>query len=56
MVDGGGGLQDFSVNPRPLGFGFLGPGLDKNTDYIIQQVAADKEHGIDFTAVFACVG
>ena len=25
-----GGLQDFSVSPRPLGFGFLGlgPGLD----------------------------
>ena len=36
-VVGGGGLQDFSVSPRPLGFGFwglglrgLGPGLDKN--------------------------
>ena len=33
MVGGGGcGLQDFSVSPRPLGFGFgakgLGPGLD----------------------------
>ena len=32
---GGGGLQHFSVSPRPLGFGFwglgakgLGPGLD----------------------------
>ena len=26
----GGGLQDFSVSPRPLGLGFLGlgPGLD----------------------------
>ena len=24
MVGGGGGLQDFSVSPRPLGFGFLG--------------------------------
>ena len=23
----GGGLQDFSVIPRPLGFGFLGLGL-----------------------------
>ena len=21
---GGGGLQDFSVSPRPLGFGFMG--------------------------------
>ena len=35
---GGGGLWDFSVSPRPLGFGFwgfgakgLGPGLDNNT-------------------------
>ena len=35
VVGGGGGLQDFSVIPRPLGFGFwglglrvLGPGLD----------------------------
>ena len=35
MVGGGGGLLDFSVSPRPLGFGFLGfrakglgPGLD----------------------------
>ena len=35
VVVGGGGLQDFSVSPRPLGFGFLvlwlrglGPGLD----------------------------
>ena len=34
---GGGGLQDFSVSPRPLCFGILGlglrglgPGLDKN--------------------------
>ena len=36
-VVGGGGLQHFSVSPRPLGFGFgtngfgskgLGPGLD----------------------------
>ena len=36
---GGGGLEQFSVSPRPLGFGFgtkgfgakgLGPGLDKN--------------------------
>ena len=31
-VVGGGGLHDFSVSPRPLGFGFgtkgLGPGLD----------------------------
>ena len=33
----GGGLQHFSVSPRPLGFGFLGlgakglgPGLDNN--------------------------
>ena len=24
MVGGGGGLQDFSVSPRPLGLGFLG--------------------------------
>ena len=37
VVVGGGGLQDFSVIPRPLGFGFLGlglrglgPGLDNN--------------------------
>ena len=37
VVGGGGGLQHFSVSPRPLGFGFgtkgfggkgLGPGLD----------------------------
>ena len=35
VVGVGGGLQDFSVSPRPLGFGFLclglsglGPGLD----------------------------
>ena len=35
-----GGLQDFSVSPRPLGFWFLGlglrglgPGLDKNSGY-----------------------
>ena len=27
VVGGGGGLQDFSVIPRPLGFGFLGLGL-----------------------------
>ena len=31
----GGGLQHFSVSPRPLGFGFgtkgLGPGLDNFT-------------------------
>ena len=27
VVVGGGGLQDFSVIPRPLGFGFLGLGL-----------------------------
>ena len=30
----GGGLEQFSVSPRPLGFGFgakgLGPGLDNN--------------------------
>ena len=38
-VVGGGGLEQFSVSPRPLGFGFgtkrfgakgLGPGLDNN--------------------------
>ena len=38
----GGGLQHFSVSPRPHGFGFgakgfgakgLGPGLDNNTRY-----------------------
>ena len=41
MVGGGGGLQDFSVSPRPLGFGFLGfglrglrPGLDNLWLYI----------------------
>ena len=37
VVGGGGGLEQFSVSPRPLGFGFgtkgfgakgLGPGLD----------------------------
>ena len=35
VVGGGGGLQHFSVSPRPLGFGFLsfgakglGPGLE----------------------------
>ena len=31
-----GGLQHFSVSPRPLGFGFgakgLGPGLDNNVE------------------------
>ena len=40
-LGGGGGLEQFRVSPRPLGFGFgskgvgakgLGPGLD-NTDY-----------------------
>ena len=40
-MGGGGGLEQFSVSPRPLGFGFgtkgfgakgLGPGLD-NYDY-----------------------
>ena len=35
VVVGGGGLEQFSVSPRPLGFGFgakgLGPGLDNNT-------------------------
>ena len=34
MVVLGGGIQHFSVSPRPLGFGFgtkgLGPGLDKS--------------------------
>ena len=39
VVGGGGGLEQFSVSPRPLGFGFgtkgfwakgLGPGLDKS--------------------------
>ena len=38
LVGRGGGLEQFSVSPRPLGFGFgtkgfgakgLGPGLDK---------------------------
>ena len=36
-----GGLQHFSVSPRPLGFGFLGfgakglgPGLDKNMGFL----------------------
>ena len=33
-MGGGGGLQHFSVSPRPLGFDFgtkgLGPGLDNN--------------------------
>ena len=41
VVVGGGGLQHFSVSPRPLGFGFgtkgfggkgLGPGLDKKME------------------------
>ena len=27
VVGGGGGLQDFSVSPRPLGFGFRGFGV-----------------------------
>ena len=40
-VVGGGGLEQFSFSPRPLGFGFgtkgfwakgLGPGLDNNED------------------------
>ena len=34
VVVGGGGLEQFSVSPRPLGFGFgakgLGPGLDNS--------------------------
>ena len=37
VVVGGGGLQHFSVSPRPLGFGFwgfgakgLGPGIDNS--------------------------
>ena len=37
---GGGGLEQFSVSPRPLGFGFLGfgakglgPGLDNFLDF-----------------------
>ena len=42
VVGGGGGLQDFSVSPRPLGFGFfglglrgLGPGLDKMSAHLL---------------------
>ena len=40
---GGGGLEQFSVSPRPLGFGFgtkwfgakgLGPGLDNKTQIV----------------------
>ena len=37
VVSGGGGLEQFSVSPRPLSFGFfgfgakvLGPGLDNS--------------------------
>ena len=46
-VVGGGGLQDFSVSPRPLAFWFgskgfgaegLGPGLDNNVLFIISLV------------------
>ena len=44
-VGGGGGLPDFSVSPRPLGFGFLGfrakglgPGLDNmNNEYVLSR-------------------
>ena len=46
----GGGLEQFSVSPGPLGFGFgtqgfgakgLGPGLDKSAQ-IIQLVKVEK--------------
>ena len=40
---GGGGLEQFSVSPRPLGFGFgtkgLGPGLDN-------KIGVDMDSGI----------
>ena len=41
-MGGGGGLQHFSVSPRPLGFGFgtkgLGPGLDNIAESYGQNV------------------
>ena len=47
---GGGGLQHFSVSPRPLGFGFLvfgakglGPGLD-NKETMASFIARDNKH------------
>ena len=45
-----GGLQHFSVSPRPLGFGFLvfeakglGPGLD-NKETMASFIARDNKH------------
>ena len=35
-VVGGGGLEQFSVSPRPLGFGF-GPGLDKSAFFTVKE-------------------
>ena len=49
----GGGLQDFSVSPRPLGFGFLGfgfrglgPGLDKTVPRRMFLISMDSYHKI----------
>ena len=43
-----GGLQHFSVSPRPLGFGFgtkgLGPGLDKKAGSIPGPDTCDRQH------------
>ena len=45
VVVGGGGLEQFSVSPGPLGFGFgtkkfgakgLGPGLDNKYRFVLQ--------------------
>ena len=57
----GGGLQDFSVSPRPLCFGFLGlglrglgPGLDKNKQLegLTKYGAFNREHVVFCPTVF----
>ena len=44
----GGGLEQFSVSPRPLGFGFgakgLGPGLDNYIDSLLTQLLPLTAH------------
>ena len=58
VVGGGGGLEQFSVSPRPLGFGFgtkrfgakgVGPGLDniRKKDqklYFPERIRAQRAH------------
>ena len=45
VVVGGCGLEQFSVSPRPLGFGFwtkgLGPGLDKNYSGLVKTLTKE---------------